>query len=233
MVRKMIARHAENKVVGWEIEKNVYHNSAIGPADCVPVLQDIVPIDSTGGNTANQRMGDKVSPKSLTVKGFVSFGPSTANTAQPIYVRILILSQKNIKVGTQVQGGAVDTDRLLRPGLAGVGSDQVAFDGQTQTALYPINKDLFRVYMDKTIKLSSGLVTGGSVEQMPLYTARYSYTFKKLPSTLSYDEGNGDWANNFAPFIAIGYSYGDGTSPDVISSRVVHNCFAQLQFEDA
>lgn len=229
----MIARNLENKLVGWPVELNVQHNRSIGAADCYPLVQEIVPIDSAVGNTSQQRMGDRIKPKSLKVKGVVSYTPDTCNTAQNVYVRIIIASQKSIKVGSQVQAGNVAANQLLRPGYQGLGLDQVPFSGSTIDLNAPINKDLFRVYMDKTIKLSPSNVSAGGREAMPQYSARWSHTFKQLPSTLTYDEAHGDWANNFAPFVALGYAFPDGTLDALTYTRIIHNVSSFLEFEDA
>lgn len=232
MVRRMLARNMENKVVGWKVEDGVNHNSAISSADCEPIVGEITPIDSASGNTSQQRMGDRIKPKSLVVKGVVSFNTSIPPTGQEsYYVRVIIASQKSIKVGSQVLGSAVDTNRLLHPGFAGVGVDQAPFTGDTMELHYPVNKNLFKVYMDKIIKLDPP--APGSVEAVPTFSKRWSYRFKSLPSTLTFDEGNGDWANNFAPFVAIGYAFSDNTSPDVITTHIRSNVFSQLEFEDA
>lgn len=233
MVRRMIARNNENKLIGFQVETDVAHNSGIGSADCEPVLTQIVPIDSATGSTAQQRIGDRVKPKSLKVKGMLAFDTDAMNTNQSIYVRVLILSQKNLKTGAAVLAGGVDTARLLRPGYAG--ADQISYTGTAQNVSEPINTDLFRVYYDKVIRLTAANVSSGAVETMPVSTARWSYTFKegKLPASLTFDEGNGNWANNFAPFLAIGYSFADGTAPDTITTRLVSNVSSFFTFEDA
>lgn len=226
----MIARETENKAIGWKLEDNVAHNSAISPADCIPVVQEIA-----DGTNAQQRVGDRVKPKSLKVSGVVSFDNNDLNTSQDIYVRVVIAAQKNIKVGSAVTGG-VDTDHLLRPAFAGL--DQIAFDGNTLNLNMPINKELFRVYYDKIHKLTSaqvstGIVGFGSVEANAGYSKRWSYKFKKLPASLTYDDGNGDWANNFAPFLAIGYAFSDGTAPDTVTTRIRSSVTSLLEYEDA
>lgn len=226
VMRRMISKDAENKHIGWNVENNVQHNSAIGSADCEPLVQEIAQ-----GLTSQSRVGDRVKPKSLKVSGVVSFNPDDCTTSQNIYARVVIVAQKNIKVGSQVTGGGVDAAHLLRPGL--LATPEKAFQGNTIDLNYPINKDLFRVYYDRTFLLSSGVVTGGSVETQPLYSKRWSYRFKQLPASLTYDAGNGNWANNFAPFVAIGYAFSDGSSPDTITTRLISNTYSLLEFEDA
>lgn len=226
IVKSVIARNTENKMIGWTTESDVTHNSPIGAADCVPLVQQIAP-----GVSAQQRVGDRIKPKALRLKGVVSFQPETINTAQNIYVRILILAQKNIKVGNDVAAGSVDTAHLLRPGY--VGGDQQAFAGLTRNLYEPVNKDLFRVYLDKVVKLTCSVGGAAGTAQMPLYSARYSFRMKKLPTFLTYDDGNGNWANNFAPFFCMGYAYSDGSVEPVITQRFINNCSTFLEYEDA
>lgn len=229
VVKRAIARSTENKLIGWKVEGQVYHNSAINSADCVPLLQQIAV-----GADSNLRIGDRVTPKRFTVKGMLSmYPPSTLNpynTLQPIYARIVILSQKNIKVGSAITGG-VDAAHLLRPGYAG--ADQKQFNGDTLDLSEPLNTDLFRVYMDKVVRFAPVQTPATGAGPQPEYGRRWSYTFKSLPSSLTYDEGNGDWNNNFAPFLAIGYAFSDGTAPDLVTQRLVSNVSSFLSFEDA
>lgn len=231
VVRRMIARNNENKVIGFDMERNVFHNSAITAADCLPIIPEIPAIDTATGNTAQQRMGDKIKPKSLTVKGVVALVPDVG-TIQNILVRVVILSQKTIKLGSQVLAGNVNTNQLLRPAIAGAGTDQTPFNGNTMDINYVINKDLFKVYMDKTFMLCAS-IPSATAAQMPNASARWSYTFKQLPNSFSFDEAHEDWVNNFAPFYAIGYAFADGTAPDTISTRVKTNTYSKLEFEDA
>jgi len=231
IVKTLLGRKTENKAVGWKVEDSVAHNSPIGAADCYPLVQQIQQLDVTGGiSSAVQRIGDKIQPKSLRVRGCISLR-SSQDTIQNLYVRVLILAQKDIKVGSQVAGGSVNANALLRPMFnTPAGADQAAFGGTTQNLLQPVNTDLFRVYYDRIHKLCPA--SNATVENtMGSYT--WSYDFKSLPANLTYDEGNADWANNFAPFVAIGYAYADGTSPDTATTRIVSNTYSLLTFEDA
>lgn len=226
IVKAQIAREAENKQIGWAAELDTQHNSGITSADCYPLVQQI-----SQGITAQSRVGDRVKPKSLKVRGIVSFNSDDCNTSQNVYVRVLILAQKNIKTGQAVASGGVDTGRLLKPSL--VATPESSFAGNTFDLLTPVNTELFRVYMDKIIKLAPANVAGGGKEAMPMYSARWSKTFKQLPSSFTYDLGNGDWANNFAPFVALGYAYPDGTAPDTITTKLIHSVLSVLDYEDA
>lgn len=223
----------ENKAIGNIVEANVNHNSSIVAADCLPLIPQISPIDSAAGNTSTQRMGDRIKPKSLKVSGTLALRTGSFVTNQVVYVRVLLLQQKNIKSGGQVAAGGVDIAHLLRPSMPGVGLAEQPFNGFTINLDYPVNKDLFRVYYDKKFKLGG---PGGAVAnpENPSGAVRWSYTFKqgKMPAALTYDDGNGDWANNFAPFYCVGYAYADGTSPD-ITARLTTNTYSHFEYEDA
>lgn len=213
-------------MVGLRVETNVFHNSAIGAADCRAVLPNV-----SQGTASYQRMGDRILPKSLIVKGVLSVTPDQPDN-KPLYVRVMILAQKNIKTTAVVNGGGVSVNQLLRPNTAVAPGDQIAYSGITHNINDPINRDLFRVYMDRTIALYPVDQTK-SVETLQGFVKRWSYKFKQLPAGFTFDEANGDTPNNFAPFVALGYAYADGTAPDVVALRVVSTTDAFLTYEDA
>lgn len=228
VAKKVISRRAEDKAIGIMVEDSILHNSGISSADCEPVIPEV-----SQGTTSRDRTGDRLTPKSLRLNGIVSLNTAVSppNGRSDIYARVMVLAQKDVKTGGQVLGGSVNAGSLLKPGFGGTAIEQ-PFAGDTQDILKPINTDLFRVYMDKTFKLSQ--VSEGAIEQNGSYSALWSYTFtkKNLPASLTYDEGNVDWANNFAPFLCVGYAYSDGTSPDTVATKVMSTCYAELKFED-
>lgn len=224
LVKRIVNRNTENKQVGNRIEVAVSHNSAIGSADCLSVLPQIVQ-----GGTAFTRIGDKIMPKSLRVQGVVSLDDIQADE-RDLYVRVIIASQKNIKVGSVVNTGGIDTSNLLEPAVGG--SEEIAYSGTTSNIMDPINTELFRVYYDRTFKLCP---SANQTRTSPLdrQSFRWSYKFKSLPASMTFDAGNGDWVNNFAPFFTIGYAYADGTAPDVVTTRIVSTTNSLLRYEDA
>lgn len=233
VAKRVVSRAAENKLIGHMVEDGVAHNSAISSADCYPIITEIQQLNDIGSTAPSScaRVGDRITPKSLTVKGVLSINPEQGtNSVGDIYARIIIATQKDLKSGAAISAGGVDAGALLRPGFDTPGNDQVAFDGNTMRLNYPINTNLFNVYMDKVVrfKQTKSLTQDAWVD----YSHRWSYTFKRLPTSLTFDEGNGNWPNNFAPFVAVGYAYADGSVPDTIQLKLLHNCFSQLKFED-
>lgn len=223
LMRNLINKDIENKEVGFIVEQTS-HNSAITAADCQPLIQAI-----PEGTDGESRLGDRIKPKSLVVQGTIALDPNFQPDTKPFYVRVLMLTQKDIKVSTQVSAGGVDTAHLLRPALPG--APEIAFTGAGFQLNVPVNDNKFRVLMDKTYLFCPTAAASG----FPLTNAQVKFkkVIKKLPATLSYDQGNGNYANNYAPFLAIGYAYPDGSAPDVINTRVYTQVMSKLSFEDA
>lgn len=227
-VKTAMDRGVENKVIGWAPENLVVHNSAISNGDCVPLMGVI-----KQGTESYERIGDKVKPKRLRVSGIVSIQSTSFNTSQNLYARIVIASQKTIKSGVYIGTALQQTAYLLKPNFPTL--PQTNFSGQADEFNWPINTDLFRVYMDKIVKLSPvyTLTANQSVCPTPTTAFRWSYTFKSLPTAFTFDDSNPDWVNNFAPFLAMGYGYADGTGPDVVATKLISNVYSTLSFEDA
>lgn len=224
MVRGLISKNMENKTRGFILEQNVVHNAAITDADVIPIVGSI-----PEGNSSLERDGDRIKPKSLVVRGVISTNPEFNPDNKPMFVHVYILSAKDRKTNALVAAG-VGTADLLKPNIGG--TEQVAFDGSTQRGLYPINTEKFRVYYQTRLLLAPGSAGAGTREFEALRW-RYVFTQSNLPASLTFDEANGDDANNFAPFLVIGWTYADGTLPNALQTRVISNSFAQLTFEDA
>lgn len=222
VAKRATARAILNKHIGWQVEALTDHNSLITNPDCYPLVQQIAK-----GDAIYERNNDRIKTKSLTVKGQISLNPDYNPDTKAMYVRVVIAQQKTVRsVG---QYGNLDTAHLLKPTFAGA-SEQAFGGGEPQIA-YPINRDLFRVYMDKVFLITPTGAASGNPRTGA--QKKWSYRFKQLPSSLTYDEGNGDYANNFAPFVALGYAYTDGSAADTLVTRIQHSVYSQLSFEDA
>jgi len=219
----MIGKEAENKSRGFILEQNVVHNSAIADADVVPIVGSI-----PEGTASTERLGDRIKPKSLTVRGIISTNPDYNPNNKPMLVSVYILACKDKKTNSLLSGAGMAD--FLKPNIGG--TEQVSFDGSTLRSTFPVNTEKFRVYYSKKLLLAPGSAGAGTREYECL-TWSHTFTDKQLPASLTYDEGNGDDANNFAPFMVIGYSYADGTVGETLQSRVISNAFAQLTYEDA
>jgi len=222
-----MGREVENKTRGFILENNVLHNAPISDADVVPVLGSIPDI-TAGGPSSMSRLGDRIKPKSLGVSGVIGLNPDYNPNNKPMIVTVMILSAKDKKTNALVTAGAGMAD-LLKPNIGG--TEQVPWDGSTLRSNYVINKEKFRVYYQRQFRICPGSLAGGTRE---FDFVKWSYVFeqKNMPASLTWDEGNGDDCNNFAPFVVTGWCYTDGSATDV-TPRLVSNTFSQISYEDA
>jgi len=218
----MIGKEAENKTRGFNVEQNVLHNAAIGDGDVVPILGSI-----PEGTSSNERLGDRVRPKSLTVRGVIGLNPDYNPNNKPMIISVYVLSCKDKKTNALVTAGAGLAD-LLKPNIGG--TEQVPWDGSTMRSTYPVNSEKFKVHYAKQFRIAPGSLAGGTRE---FDYVKWKYSFKSLPASLTWDEGTGDDCNNFAPFLAIGWCYTDGTAGTITEQRLTSCCFSQLSYEDA
>lgn len=222
VAKRATARAIPNRVIGWNVESIIDHNCAISNADCYPLVQQI-----SLGDEIYERQGDRLKPKSLTVKGHIALNPDNNPDTSAMYVRVIIAQQKTVRsVGNYAN---LDTAHLLKPCLAG--APEQPFNGNEIELAYPVNRDLFRVYMDKVFLITPASAASGNPRTGA--QKKWSYRFKQMPSTLTFDQGGGDYVNNFAPFVALGYAYADANRIDTIATRIQHSVFSQLTFEDA
>jgi len=223
----MIGKEAENKTRGFIVENNVVHNAPISDADVVPLLGSI-----PEGTSSLERLGDRVKPKSLGVSGVIGLNPDYNPNNKPMIVSVMILTAKDKKTNSLITpggGGSAGLADLLKPNIGG--TEQVPWDGSTLRSNFVVNKEKFRVYYQKQFRLAPGSLAGGTRE-FDFIKWGYVFDSKHMPASLTYDEANGDDANNFAPFLVIGWCYTDGTAPDVVP-RLVSNTFSQISYEDA
>lgn len=235
IAKAAVKREAEDKFVSTQ--GAVLFNSRISNAnECYPMIPEI-----TQGTGDFQRIGDKVRGKYLYVKGYVQLDSaylsqySGVHYIPPFTVRVMCLSQKNVKVGSEV-GTRVDVAHLLKDNVA-TGTARY-YDGDLLDNLAPINKDLFKVYMDRKIKFSwinlgDSSVSGDSGFGVGQERTKYFTCRIKLPATMSFDDGNLNWPNNFAPFLCVGAVNDDGTAKYTVGTPFRCGWLSTAYFEDA
>lgn len=235
IVKAELSRQAEDKLVSILTTKT--HNSAISSAsDCYQLVPNC-----SKGTDPNERVGDTIRPKRLKVQVKVRLEDrhydTNTQTLYPIKVRLLILKQKNIKSYTQM-ASVFDSAHLLRTYENGSGTE-IAYTGDTNDDMRMVNTDLFTVLMDKKITLKPQFAyfstSIGSTEDIkyPVLPNEVVFTkYIKCPAKLTFDDGNGNTANNFCPFACLGYSYIPGLSGDVSTTQVTCSILSSLYYED-
>jgi len=224
IVKQTLARATENKTVGFDVENGTLHNSPISDADTAPILGSILE-----GTDSNQRIGDRVKPKSLVVRGVLGLNPDNNPNTKPMIATVMILGCKDKKTNALVAAGAGLAD-LLKPNING--TEEVPWDGTTIRSTYPVNTDKFRVYYQRQFTIAPA-AAGGENRHLDFVKWRYIFKQSKMPASLTWDEGTGDDCNNFAPFLVIGYCYTDGSAPDLVAPRLISHTHSEFSYEDA
>lgn len=228
LVRRIANRGIEVKHVGTNTVNADFNSTISAAAECYPLMPTV-----SEGTDGHNRIGDKVKPKYLLVKGKLHYSSSVQGTyLPPSTVRIMILTQKNVK--TRAQVGTVDTDHLLKDNI---GTDVGrAYTGSSFDNLAPINKDLFHVYMDRKVKMRAQIEKQlGDNNTVLGYATQRTYTFTKkikCPASLTFDDGNGDTPNNFCPFICLGGVNDDSSTPWTLTTPYHLTVQSELYFVD-
>lgn len=238
IAKTAISRSAETKYVTTQSDRN-FNSSISSATECY----ELVPQVSIGTGDY-QRIGDKIYGKYLYIRGHVQWDSnflqqhSTTAYLPPATLRILIVSQNDIKVGNQVSTRAA-VGQLLKDNV-GTGTAR-AYTGGMWDNLAPINKDLFKVHMDRKVKLNwinwsmSNTGGGGQSESQAVGNDRtkYFYCRIKLHRTMKFDDANGDYPNSFAPFLCVGAVNDDGTSAWSLQAPYRVSWNSTLYFTDA
>lgn len=217
IARAVVRREAETKFVS--VTKTANFNSSVSnSSECYPVCPPV-----PRGDEEYQRVGSKVRPRYLYVKGFVQYDKNYLDTAgfsqylPPATCRLMILSQRNLGSNGQIPTD-VDVNSLLKSNdLASPGP--FAYTGSLLDNVTPINKDTFKVHMDRKIKFNWNLHVsypggGNSTDAMMAGNDRSKYFTAriKVPSVLHFDKDTGDDPIGFAPFFCFGAVCDDGST---------------------
>lgn len=235
-VKKIVKRvmSAETETKHASLAMNQTFNGTISSSsECYTIIPTV-----TQGVDDWQRVGDRIRPKYIYVKGYVQYDVSSGGNQYlpPATCRLLVLSQKNVKASVEIPT-RIDTSHLLKDNLAtGVGR---AYTGTVIDNLAPINKELFTVHMDKKVKFNwqNKKGTDGIDPTVEWQTGndrtKYFTLRLKCPKSLTYDTNTGDTPNNFAPFFCFGAVNDDASGPWTLTApfRVVY--LSTMYFEDA
>lgn len=213
VVKSVINRTAETKFVSAKYD--ALHNSTITNGDISAVCPLI-----TQGDDDFQRNGDKITGKYLIVRGKVQWDDSYLLSNGQTYMppstcRVLILSQRNVSNNGQIP--AQIQDQYILKDNVGVGTGR-NYGGGPWDNLAPINRDLFKVHMDRKIKLNwvHPVNAATTVDQGVVGNDRTKYFYCRIPvkKVLKFDSSMGtpNAPVNFAPFFAFGAVCDDGSS---------------------
>jgi len=233
VAKKVVADALEDKYARAEPQQGgqpVFLNSGItSPSDCYPIMPTIVQ-----GSDKNQRIGDKIRPKSLVVQGYIT-SDGTLDTSMLQRVRLFIIEDKGIR-NWQLSGSLqVGSDLLDNGGNKG------QYSGLPNQETIRLNTDRYKKYVDRVYTLCKGeglTPNAGGVGGSQMFVSNqqiHPFRFKiPTPAVLNYNTGSNLYPTNFAPFLCLGHSQPDGDiTPDVNVTKVAMTYSAHLDYEDA
>lgn len=227
-VKAIVTKNQETKYISLISENAVAHNSAIGASD----FYRIVPRVSVGTNDYS-RIGDRIRPVSLRVRGNATLYDALANN-KVLIVRVLLLQLKTAHqiAVAQAQWNTGAYQQLLKYNLEGGGTENAPFAGNVTDIYTPVNRELFDVLGERFLKLDGR--EAAAVESSPPSALSKSFNFKvKCPAQFMYPSTGDNDPVNFAPFLAVGYAYLDGTGPDVVTTNLAVTSMSHLYYKDA
>lgn len=217
-ITRVIKAQEETKYVAEVVQDHKNHNCSIfASGDSFAMLPQI-----KQGTDDFQRIGRVVAPTKGYVDVHLSFTPNgmegiPVQSAQQIYAVVYHVTNRawknypSIPVGPGVFGGLLDN---------GDGTSSY-FSGDIRDLQKPINTDQFRLIKKYIVKLTrntgftQGDLVAGNSPNMPSLSGYIRVPLKRMPK-LRYDPGIGqpgayDYPTNYAPLLAVGFAYADGT----------------------
>jgi hypothetical protein len=224
---------------GWCVQ-----NTTIS-SNVTDILQ-LIPYVAQGINDW-QRIGQKINPVSLTVKGAVRV--NIQYLGQPlaplknVSVYLYVLQHVSLKDYTNLR-----LNNNFSQLLDTHDGTTTQFNGEALSPHLPINKEAYRLLARKKITLKYGgsfgpspVVSNASVSNAHSWYSNYSFNLSKhLPKTLMFPEALTpalppsaiDQPSNSSIFMAIGYVDELNTVPADVQSNIEQTYVSELRFKD-
>lgn len=199
-------------------------------------------IPSIGQGVDNgQRIGNKIKPLYLDVRGHIEIGSipyttfdivASAGSILPncrLAVRLIICESKQYK--SSADASASYTNWL--PQLLQNGISEIGFGGNTKDIYLPINKDAVNVYYDKVIYLSIPMTFTTAGVAVPMSNSvKFFRKNIKLRKQLVYTDVR-DQPTNSSISMLCGYAHIDGSIPDTVTTAIKLSYVSTLHYEDS
>lgn len=231
-VKKAIHSNIENKVQVINQSNNNITTALVGAS--IPYIINCIP-SIPSGSDQGERQGVVVTPRTVTIRGFVNMKPhnSTTNPYAPIKLKMWLVSYKlqNRNTATLALG---DFDRFFEAGNSSAG-----FQGNMLDMLLPINKSDWIVYATKTINLGTSSTSSAYSGSGFTYDAsRFSVPFyfnvgKHLKQKLMYDDANASQPTNRNMSVIVQAVSAEGSSGGGAFTPCEIHYSHRFEFEDA
>lgn len=228
LIQSVINKNLEDKAA-WRAQTDINFNSAINAqAD----VYGIMPSIGIGTGDAS-RVGAQLHGKSLVITGhMISNLTNFAYSDCRIGVRLMIVSPKGYLGFTPAFNSAVTwLSYLLRRGATTVG-----YTGLISDLYTPINTDAITCHYDRRFYVTSPYVPGLLEGAIPV-TGSTKFFRISLPCNriFKYDSAvdSGLLPTNYNPFVILGYSHLDGSTPDTVQTQINLSWTCKFRYQDA
>lgn len=239
IVKTEMKKDIEDKEAYTASNATFFNSGIDSSADMIRVFPNI----TKGVNEGNNRIGNEIMGKSLHIKGFLRFVPQptsgSVNIAKwsNVGVRLMILS---LKPAPNYDSAVLNSGLLNN--LLKKGGTTVAFTGAISDLFADINSDVFTTHFNKVYFVSQSylLQPAGAGNQSALAVdvsklVKFFNIKLNVNKKLKYDDGtsSSNLPTNYGPFMVAGYTYMDGSSPDVLSTNLQISWDVIFKYEDA
>lgn len=228
IAKSVVKKESETKLVGRAVVDADFTSDISSTVECYP----IVPIVQQGDDDFN-RTGDRIRPQWITVRGKIMLSREFASQqwCPPLTARVIIVEQRDLKTNTLIPTRA-DFGHLLKDNI-NIGSAR-PYSGGNFDNLAPINRDKFKVIMDRKFRFAWDLQTNLANSQGSGTNKAYYFTVRvKCPKTMYFDDVNGANPTNFAPFLCVGCVPDDNSGPFTVATPLRVTAQSILYFKDA
>lgn len=239
MLYRAIRRNEEVKVAINAYPITTFNSAIASSGDAIILLPPI-----SRGTDQNQRIGSKIKPVKMIIRGFVTYntlnGTAYQVEAHMLGARLFVYSNKT----TAAASNSIYDYTLLDNGGSGA-----AFSGAAIDFHAPHNKDTFKFYADKRMIINkpygwtdqiAGGGTGSSTNSITSYNSSMYHPFtvvlkaKDMPANLIFDEAESStFPVNFNPLMSLGYCHILNTAPDTTVQLLAMQFVAELHYTDA
>lgn len=240
LVKKEIHKSAEDKyVTKFQATYPIAQTKTAG-LNSINDFIDLMPYIPTG-NAANERVGNRVTPKSLVVNITISMtGAPTTNSADNLLARLFVLTHKTYKDSASFYADADPTTLLMVDG-----NTLVPYKGLPGDEHWRVNRREWTVHCDKVLKCQRGFGLlpqaanptpwiGDQIYLSPNNVHRVTVKIP-LPKEFMFVNDTTVQPTNFFPVLAIGYnSPQESTVPTMgeMDYRIAVSHVSHLVYED-
>lgn len=244
MVQKIIHKDAETKQKSYVFTTTAFNSGVNSSGD---VLRLLPPIDQ--GVAESQRIGDTITGQKVDVRGhfFINVTPNVSTltgslpTTIPANARLMIRAFLCSVKKFSNYDDAVSNVSSWSSSFLKNGNSSQQLDGSIESMYLPVNTDVITVH--KEIKryitvpvltsTSTGVPSNWIIGQSfnPAGSVKFFNANLKCKKVLKYDDTNFS-PQNYAPFMVISYAHLDGSSPDILETRISASYVSTLFYED-